>query len=102
MIPSGSVNSAVSASGVAHPFSHVPDGTPLIAGGIAGRAGGVGEALGDPGDTGATWGDVETASGAGSLSHATSDPASTQTETEMRNLRKRSTPERSGTSRGYR
>ncbi|MGZ5298796.1 MAG: hypothetical protein ACXWDU_03890 [Actinomycetota bacterium] len=96
MMPSGSVNGGVPAAGVAHPFSHFPDGGPLVAGGRAGIAGGVGEALGDPDGTGVTgeiWDDVEAASGAGSLpSHATSEGASRQTNTEMRNLRKRSTP----------
>jgi hypothetical protein len=105
MIPSGSVNGGVPAAGVAHPFTHVADGAPLVAGGIAGRAGGVGEALGDPGETevtGAAWDDAEAAAGTGSFpSHEASNPANTQTDIEMRNLRKLSTPERSGTTRGY-
>jgi hypothetical protein len=102
-IPSGSVNGGVPAAGVSHPFSHVPDGDPLVLGGIVGRAGGVGDALVDPGVTGATAVDVDGASDAGaSPSHAASDPASTQTDIKMRNLRKRNAPEYSGTTRGYR
>jgi hypothetical protein len=65
----------------------------------------VGEALGDPAGTavtGAACDDVEAEAGVGSFpSHAASDPANTQTDIEIRNLRKRSTPERSGTTRGY-
>ena len=103
MMPRGSVNGGVPTIGVAHPFSHVPARGPLVAGGITGRAAGVGDALGDPGVRGATTDDVEEGAGAGSFpSHAASDEASTHTNTETRNLRKRSTPERSGTTRGYR
>ncbi len=106
MIPSGSVNVGVSDAGVSQPFRQVPDGAPMVAGGITGSAGGVGDALGEPGETGVTGATevgVGDAAGEGSLpSHATIDPPNTQTNTEMSNLRKRNTPERSGTTRGYR
>ncbi len=54
MMPSGSVNGGVPDAGVAHPFTHVPVGGPLVAGGTAGTAGGVGEAAGDATGTGET------------------------------------------------
>jgi hypothetical protein len=66
----------------------------MVGGGIAGSAGGVGDAAGDPDVVGATPDDVETATDAGSLpSHAASGAASTHTHTEMRTLRNWSTPE---------
>lgn len=92
------MNGGVPAGGVVHPLSHVPVGTPLVAGGIAGTAGGVGEALGDPGERGATADDADGDARGGSCpSHAASDPASTHTSSDLKDLRKRDAPERLGT-----
>jgi hypothetical protein len=49
MIPSGSVNLDVSAGGVVHPSTHSAEAAPLVGGGLAGVAGGVGDVVGDPG-----------------------------------------------------
>ncbi len=87
------MNGGVPDAGVAHPFTHVPVGGPLVAGGTAGTAGGVGEAAGDAtgtGETGAACDDVGAASGAGAFpSHATSGTAKKQVSIGMQNRRKR-------------
>src|SRR4249919_392250 len=90
MIPSGSVNCGVPGNGVAHPWSHVPVGGPLVAGDTMGSAGGVGESAGDPGVSGAIGDDLDDAGDAGSSpSHAANSNAQMQTIVEMRNLRNR-------------
>ena len=93
MIPSGSVNGGVPAFGVSHPWSHVPVGGPLVSGGTIGSAGGVGDAVGDPGVSGAIGEDVDGAETGGSCpSHAASSSTDMQTNVEVRNLRKRNAP----------
>ena len=58
-----------------------------------GSAGGVGDATGDPGVRGAIGDDVDGVGAAGSSpSHAANSSAQTQTNVEMRNLRKRNAP----------
>jgi hypothetical protein len=52
-IPSGSVNLGAPAGGVVHPSTQSADAAPLVGGGLAGVAGGVGDAVGDPGVIGA-------------------------------------------------
>jgi len=53
MIPSGSVKSGVFAGGVLHPFTQLFEAAPLVRGGVAGVAGGVGDAVGEAGAIGA-------------------------------------------------
>ncbi len=62
-----------------------------------GSAGGVGDATGDPGVTGAIGDDVDGAGDAGSSpSQAANNSAQTQTNVGMRNLRNRNAPGRRG------
>lgn len=49
MIPSGSVDLGIPAAGVVHPSTHSTAAAPLVGGGLAGVAGGVGDTVGDPG-----------------------------------------------------
>ena len=56
------MNLGVSAPGVVHPSTHSEEAAPNVGGGLAGVAGGVGDAVGDAGVIGA---DVEAAAIAG-------------------------------------
>ena len=102
MMPSGSVNAGVFARGVLHPLTQVAEATPLVAGGVLGTAGGVGEPMGEPGVTGVIGGVVDDPTdGEGLPWHATSATTRAQRDAHVANRRKR-TPDGSGTVRGYR
>lgn len=105
-MPSGSVNAGVFAGGVVHPLTQVAEATLEVGGGVSGTAGGVGEAVGEPGVTAVIGGVVEDpAEGDGLPWHAASAATRAVMDTPDANRRKR-TPDGSGTLRilraGYR
>ena len=102
MMPSGSVNSDVFGVGAVHPYTQLAVVGPLLGSGVVGVAGGVGEAVGDPGLTGAG-ADVDDAAGGVFPTQADKTNArSAETQSDQMNLRKPSTQHGSGTQRGYR
>jgi hypothetical protein len=87
MIPSGSVNLGVSAPGVVHPSTHSEKTAPIVGGGLAGVAGGVGDAIGDAGVTGADDEAAALAGGDSLASQATSaTPSAARTNANHQNL----------------
>jgi hypothetical protein len=71
----------------------VPVGGPLVGGGMIGSAGGVGDAVGDPGVNGAIGEDVGGAATGGSCpSHDAHSNIEMPTNVEMMDLRKRNAP----------
>ncbi len=93
--PRGSVDLGVPAGGVTHPSTHSAEATPLVGGGLAGVAGGVGDAVGDAGVIGAeTVGVALSAGGRSESQPARATPIAAKASTNRENLRNRRPPNR--------
>jgi len=84
------VNLGVPAGGVFHPSTQSAEAAPLVGGGLAGVAGGVGDAVGDPGVIGADVALVVLANGDRPASQAArATPSAARTRTNREHMRNR-------------